>query len=81
MKVQEKKKRVVVLCLRPPENVRLGSFTSVHVVTTAKKCSKKRDARVMLLFCILNLLLFCLSRFRHRRRCLLGSLQRNLPRR
>ena len=61
MKVQEKKKRVVVLCLRPPQNVRLGSFTRVHVVTTAKKCSKKRDARVMLLFCILNLLLFCLS--------------------
>ena len=27
IKVQEKKKKVVVLCLRPPQNVKLGTFT------------------------------------------------------
>ena len=39
--------------------------------TTAKKCTKKRDARAKLLFCLskLNLLLFCRSRCRRRRRC------------
>ena len=44
---------------------------------TAKKCTKKRDARAELLFANLNLLRFCRSRWRRRRRCLsslLGSL-------
>ena len=31
---------------------------------------KKRDARAKLLFCLSNLLLFCLSRCRLHRRCL-----------
>ena len=31
---------------------------------TAKKCTKKHDARAKLLFCSLNLLLFCYSRCR-----------------
>ena len=35
---------------------------------TAKKCTKKRDARVELLFANLNLLLFCRSHCRRRRR-------------
>ena len=37
---------------------------------TAKKCTKKRDARAELLIANLNLLLFCRSRWRRRRRCL-----------
>ena len=43
MKVYEKKKRVVVVCLSPQQNVKLA--------TTARKCTKKRDARAKLLFC------------------------------
>ena len=39
-------------------------------VTTVKKCTKKRDARVKLLFCYLNLLLFDCSRCCHRHRYL-----------
>ena len=38
---------------------------------TATKCTKKRAARAELLFCLLNLLLFCRSRFRLRRKSLL----------
>ena len=52
------------------------SFSCVHVLhkiikhfhvrgsraVTAKKCTKKRDARAKLLFCQVNLLLFCRSR-------------------
>ena len=38
--------------------------------TSAKKCTKKRDARAKFLLCYLNLLLFCRSRCRRRRRCL-----------
>ena len=37
---------------------------------TAKKCTKKRDARAKLLFCLVKLLLFLLSR----RRCILNFL-------
>ena len=29
VEVQEKKKKIVVLCSRPPENVKLGTFTSL----------------------------------------------------
>ena len=36
--------------------------------TTSKKCTKKRDGRAKLLFCYLNLLLFCRS-LCHRPRC------------
>ena len=36
---------------------------------TAKKCTKKRDARAKLFFANLNLLLFCRSCCRPRRRC------------
>ena len=31
-KVQEKKKKVVVLCSLPPQNVKLGSYSQVVVV-------------------------------------------------
>ena len=53
IEVQEKKKKFVILCLRPPQNVSRRSRT-----LTAKKCRKKRDACAKLLFCVINLLLF-----------------------
>jgi len=57
IKVQEKKKKVVVLGSRPPKNVKLGIFRRDHAMM-AKKCTKKRDAR----FANLNQLLFSRSR-------------------
>ena len=53
IKVQEKKKKVVVLGYRPPKNAKLGIFRRGRAIT-AKKCTKKRDAR----FANLNRLLF-----------------------
>ena len=53
IKVQEKKKKVVV-CFRSRQNVKLGTFTlyvRALVQRTAKKYTKKRDARAKLLFC------------------------------
>ena len=47
-KVQEKKKKVVVFSSRPRQNVRL--FSRCSPAATAKKCTKKRDARAKLLF-------------------------------
>ena len=38
---QEKENKVDVLCSRPPENVKLGSFTSLSC-SAAKKRTKKR---------------------------------------
>ena len=46
IKVQEKKKKVVVFCSRPRENV------SCSHAATAEKCTKKRDPRAKLLFCL-----------------------------
>ena len=39
-------------CLRPRpgQNVKLGTFTGSSRVATAKKCTKKRDARAKMLF-------------------------------
>ena len=69
VKVQETKKKVVVFCLRPPQNVKLGISRRSREVT-AKKCAKKRDARAKLfLFVNINLFLFCRSRCRRLRRC------------
>ena len=48
MEVEEKKKKVVVLGSRPPQNVK---FSRRSYAVTAKKCTKKRDARAELLFC------------------------------
>ena len=42
-------------------------FPVVYRAVTAKKCTKKRDARAELLFCLFNLLLFWRSRCRRRR--------------
>ena len=44
---------------------------------TAKKCTKKRDARAKLLFWLLNLLLLWSSRCRRRRRMLRSLLSNN----
>ena len=53
IKVQEKTEKVVVLGYRLPKNVKLGIFRRGRAIT-AKKCTKKRDAR----FASLNQLLF-----------------------
>ena len=42
VEVQEKENKVDVLCSRPPENVKLGSFTSLSC-SAAKKRTKKRE--------------------------------------
>ena len=46
MKVEEKKKKIAVLCASPPQNVKLGTFTTWSCCD-----SKKHDARVKLLSC------------------------------
>ena len=70
IEIEEKNKNVSRLCSRPPQNVKLGTFTWYSRVVTAKKCTRKRDARAKLLFCRSNLLLFCRSRCRPGCRCL-----------
>ena len=44
------------------ENEKLGIFMSWRREVTTKKCTKKRDARAKLLFCLINLFLFTRSR-------------------
>ena len=63
MKVQEKKKKVVVLCSCPRQNVNL-------VQRRQRNVQKKLDARAKLLFCQSEPIAFCRSHCRHRRRCL-----------
>ena len=48
-KVSKKEKKVVVLCSRPQQNVKLRNLTSKSC--SDGKCSKKRDAHEKLLFC------------------------------
>ena len=55
---QAKKKRFVVLCSRPRQHV----LSRCSSATTAKKCTKKLDARAKLLFANLNFMGFCRSR-------------------
>ena len=50
VKVQEKKKKVAVMCSRPRENVKFARLSRCSRATTAKKSTKKRDARAKLLF-------------------------------
>ena len=45
----EKRAGVFVLCLRPPQNLKLVSSRGSRA-RTAKKCTKKRDARAKLSF-------------------------------
>ena len=56
----------ITLAFPFPSRLKIWSF-HVAVMQTAKKCTKKRDARAELLFCSLNLLLFWRSRCRRRR--------------
>ena len=44
--------------LRPPLNVNLGFFLRCSLAEAVEKCTKKRDARAKLLFCLISLLLF-----------------------
>ena len=44
------------------ENEKLAIFMSWRREVTTKKCTKKRDARAKLLFCLINLFLFTRSR-------------------
>ena len=68
-KVQEKKKRVVVLCSCPLQNVNLGTFTLSCNDDT--KCTKSvMHVERWFFFANLNLLRFCRSRCRRRRHCL-----------
>ena len=50
--------------------MKLQAFSRRSRAVTAKKCTKKRDARALLLFCQFNLLLLGRSRCRRRRRIL-----------
>ena len=57
----EKKKKLAVACLRPPQNEIRHFPVVVRPAVTATKSTKKRDSRVELLFCLFNLLLFWCS--------------------
>ena len=51
IEVQEKKKKIAVLCSSPTQKREIRKFHVVSRATTAKKVTKKRDARAKLLFC------------------------------
>ena len=69
-KVHEKKKQVVVLFSRPRQNVKLGTFTLQSCSDGKEMCKKSVMHVQSCCFTNLNLLLFCRSRCRRRRRCL-----------
>ena len=50
MEVQENKKKVVVLCSRPRQNVNLGTFT-LYSCSDGKEMYKKPSRRAKLLSC------------------------------
>ena len=71
IKVQKLKKKVVVLCSRPWQNVKLGTLISrCSRAITAKKCTKSVMSLQSYCFATINQLLFCRSHCRRRRRCL-----------
>ena len=49
--VQDKKKKVVVLCTRPPQNVKNLACSRRSRAVSAKKYEKKRAGRAKLSFC------------------------------
>ena len=68
-----RKKKTVVVCSRPRKNVKLGTFRlfACSVMHVQSCC-----------FSNLNLLIFCRSRCRHRRRCLrsqMSGITNNVP--
>ena len=69
IEIQEKKSKVVVLCLPTSSTKReISHFLVVVVQWPQRNVQKSVAARAKLLFCQSNLLLFCRSRWR--RRCL-----------
>ena len=71
IKVQEKKRRVVVFCSHPPQNVKLGSLIQVVVVQQWQRNVWKSMMLVQsCCFAKLNLSLLCCSRCHHHRSCL-----------
>ena len=58
IEVQEKKHKVVVLCLRSSQNVKLLRFSRRCRAVTVKKFIKKLDALAELLFCQSKLIAF-----------------------
>ena len=63
IKVQKEKKKVVAFCSRPGAKREIRYFHQCRSRgVTAKKCTKKRDAREKLCFANLNLLLLCRRR-------------------
>ena len=52
IKVPEKKKKVVVFCSRPRQNVKIRQFHDVVVQRRQRNVQKKLDARAKLLFCL-----------------------------
>ena len=67
IEVQKKEKKIVVLCSRPPWNVKLGSFTSYSCSDAKEMYKKKCNARAEF-SAVLKLVLFCGSRYRRRPR-------------
>ena len=66
-----KKSKIVVLCLPTSSTKReISHFLVVVVQWPQRNVQKSVAARAKLLFCQSNLLLFCRSRWRRRRRCL-----------
>ena len=71
IKVQKLKKKVVVLCSRPWQNVKLGTLISrCSRAITAKKCTKSVMHVQSYCFATINQLSFCRSSCRRRGRCL-----------
>ena len=71
IEVQEKKSKVVVLCLPTSSTKReISHFLVVVVQWPQRNVQKSVAARAKLLICQSNLLLLCRSRWRRRRRCL-----------
>ena len=61
--VQKEKTKAVALCSRPDTKREIRYFHQCRTRgVTAKKCTKKRDARAKLCFANLNLLLLCRRR-------------------
>ena len=77
--VQEKKKKVVVLCSCSPQNMKLGIFLHVVVQWWQRNVQKSMMHLKSCCFANLNLLLFWRSRWRCRHYCLsLLSLTKNM---
>ena len=76
-----KRKRKLLSCVPVLDKTWIRHFHTSSLATTAKKCTKKRDARASYYFANLNLLLFCRSRCRRRHRCLTSLKRREIEER